>query len=114
MPTLALDAALQVELRQPAMEDILHIPFAFTTNGSGVPTLVYNYDGTLSISRSTNTYTLFLGSQYKMLYSAITSPASVAVTTTFNELIGSAVLAYAGALNSAVVHGVLVLDLGQR
>jgi hypothetical protein len=114
MPTFALDAALQVELRQPAMEDILHIPFMFSTNGSGVPTLTYDYDGTLTISRSTNTYTLSLGAQYKMLYSAITSPAAVTVTTTFNELVGNAVLAYSGALNSATVHGVLVLDLGQR
>jgi len=114
MPTFALDAALQVELRQPAMEDILHIPFMFTTDGAGAPTLTYNYDGTLAISRASNVYTLQLGAQYKMLYSAITSPASVTVTTTFNELVGNAVLSYSGALNSATVHGVLVLDLGQR
>jgi hypothetical protein len=116
MPTFALDAALQVELRQPSDggDNIVHVPFSFTTNGSGVPTLGYSYDGALSIIRATNSYTLDLGGPFNSLLAARANLGTVAATVNWSETLGQVTLAYVSALNNAVIHGVIIVDIGQR
>lgn len=114
MPTYALDAALQSELRQPANDNVAHVPFSFSTNGSGVPTLGYTYDGALSITRATNNYTLDLGGPYNTLLAANVNIGGVASTITDSPTLGQVTLVYGGALNNAVIHGVIIVDIGQR
>ena len=114
MPTFALDAALQSELRQPSNDNVVHVPFSFSTNGSGVPTLGYTYDGALSIVRATNNYTLDLGGPYNTLLAASVNIAAVTSTITDAPASGQVTMAYSGALNNAVVHGVIIVDIGQR
>jgi hypothetical protein len=114
MPTYALDAAVQTELRQPSNDNVVHIPFSFTTNGSGVPTLGYTYDDALSITRSTNSYTLNLGGPYQALLAASVNIGGVTSSINWSETLGQVTIAYSGALNNAVIHGVIIVELGQR
>ena len=114
MPTHVLDAALAVDLREPCNDNVMHIPFTFTTSAGGVPTLGYDYDGLLSIVRATNTYTLVLGAPFNALLAAMTTTNSVAHSVQSTPDSGAVALVYAGAFNSQTVHGVLILDVGQR
>lgn len=114
MPTYALDNALAVGLLQPCNDNVMHVPFVFTTTAGGVPSLSYDYDGLLTISRATNAYTLEMGGAFNALLAVMTTTNSVAHTVSSTPPGGTVTLSYAGAFNSQTVHGVLILDVGQR
>lgn len=105
------------ELRQPGDEEAIHVPFAFSTNGSGVPALAYNYDGLLSISTNGAgpfNYVISLGAQYKSCKVAYSNPSPVATTTSFDPVAGTVTLTYATAILSNTYHGLLVIGNGYK
>jgi hypothetical protein len=99
----------------PGGGDHLHIPFMFRTNGSGAPSLDYDYDGALVISRpSGNNYRLSFGDSFKSCLQAYTNNSIVGYAIVVDPVAGYVEFQYAGAITSNTYHGKIVLDLGYR
>ena len=89
-------------LRTPASNGFA-IGLAFTTNGSGVPTLVDDYDGKVTIGVATNTYTITIAPVGRW-YSANVShslEATVNKVVTKDADAGTIVIAFSGSFFSA-------------
>lgn len=99
---------------QGGATEVVHIPFVLTTNGSGTPTLLYDYDGLLTVTRSTNQYTLNFGAQYKACYAVVAHHSAATLQIFPFPSSGTVTLAYGAAQNNVAHHGVVVLDVGYR
>src|SRR5262245_36376020 len=108
-----LDQGLQTAPRIVGTVNPKQVHFAFTTDGSGVPTLVYSYDGSLPAPvQATNVYTCTIGS-YKQLLSAQISNsigATVNIAVTDNPTTGVVTLTASATLASARVDVCFTLD----
>lgn len=84
-------------------DGICEISGRFTTNGSGVATLSYDYGGKMTILKSSNTYTVTLPAPWvttvALTYSQNQSTL-VACPVTFSATAGTITFTFGGAYNS--------------
>lgn len=93
--------------------EVLCLPFAFTTDGSGVPTLVEDYNGLISIGRSGAVYTITVGTYRAFLACPFGhSLASTLTCTRTNSVANGTVIFTFGsdAFNSATFDACLYVS----
>lgn len=93
--------------------DILCLPFAFTTDGSGVPTLVEDYNGLISIGRAAAVYTVTVGT-YRVFLACPHShslASTLTCTRTHSAANGTVIFTFsADTFNSATFDGCLYVS----
>ena len=86
--------------------DSILLPIAFTTDGSNDPTLVEDFNDSVSISRNTNAYTItFKGNWHKTLSitPAWDTAATINCTRASTPASGTVTLSFSGAITSGRV-----------
>jgi hypothetical protein len=103
------------EVRVPGGKIVRNVYFYGATAANGDLTLVDNYDGTLSVSRSTNQYTFTLPFPFKKVLSAIAnSGTATAFSGTRGAESGTARtvrIDFAATLNATQMNGVITVEL---
>lgn len=96
--------------------DGMVIGTSFTTNGSGVPTILYDAQGSISVAQATNTYTIsFPGSWVSTVCCVIDHQNNaVTYTKTITPSAGTVAIAFSGAFNGGRCDVFLVVTPNAR
>ena len=93
--------------------EILAIPFSFTTDGSGVPTLVEDYNGLVTIGRAAGVYTVTVGTYRAFLACPFghSLASTLTCTRTHSAANGTVIFTFGSdAFNSATFDGCLFVS----
>lgn len=108
-------SGLNTDVRAPGGKRVLVVPFSGTTAANGDLTLTDSYDGTFSVSRSTNQYTFTLPQAFRRVLSATAnSGTATAFSGTLGAQSGTARtvrIDFAATLNATSVNGVIYVEL---
>ncbi len=85
------------------VENAGFIGLRFTTDGSGVPTLLDDYGGKVTVTQATNTYTCYIGECASIKAAPVghSLTATVNAVVTTNAAAGTVIIAFSGSFFSA-------------
>lgn len=109
-----LPSSNHTEKRVPGGRRFVDIPFYGTTAANGDLTLQFNYDGTLTQTRSTNQYTFVVGPFKRVIKAVAVSGTSTAFVGTMGASDGTAGtirMDFAAALNATQMHGEFTVEV---